>query len=205
MKMLVFYRSKEVTNSIASATRDQLAKNPCVALDVEFINLDKRSYTKVLKFKEEAKELPDVIYIWYDEEKVGDYIKENYPNVRVEHFDTAIIDRVPDGYSSYSTKAYRLSDMMIKHFKETLVKREMWIVNLRDYTIKKEMVDDLDVAAKGRNTKGFNSEKDAKDFCVTSLQAVNERKQEAIKGYMDDIKRIRKEIKANEKLIAKYT
>ena len=44
-------------------------------LDVDFINLDKRNYIKVLA---QMEELPRFVYIWYDEEKVTDYINETY-------------------------------------------------------------------------------------------------------------------------------
>ena len=48
-------------------------------LQVDFINLDKRNYIKVLSKMEE---LPKFIYIWYDEEKIADYINENYPSIK---------------------------------------------------------------------------------------------------------------------------
>ena len=72
MKMLVFYRSREYTNAIISSTKSKLAHNDKArGLEVEFINLDKRNYIKVLA---QMEELPRFVYIWYDEEKVTDYI-----------------------------------------------------------------------------------------------------------------------------------
>ena len=77
MKMLVFYRSREYTNAIISSTKSKLAQNDkAKGLEVEFVNLDKRNYIKVLS---QMEELPRFVYIWYDEEKVTDYIKETYP------------------------------------------------------------------------------------------------------------------------------
>ena len=49
MKMLVFYRSREYSNAIISSTKARLAQNDAVkGLEVDFINLDKRNYIKVL-------------------------------------------------------------------------------------------------------------------------------------------------------------
>ena len=49
MKMLVFYRSREYTNAIISSTRYKLQNmDMAKGLDVDFINLDKRNYIKVL-------------------------------------------------------------------------------------------------------------------------------------------------------------
>lgn len=49
MKMLVFYRSREYTNAIISSTRHKLQNmDMAKGLDVDFINLDKRNYIKVL-------------------------------------------------------------------------------------------------------------------------------------------------------------
>ena len=52
MKMLVFYRSREYTNAIISSTKAKLAKNDkAKGLEVDFVNLDKRNYIKVLSQK----------------------------------------------------------------------------------------------------------------------------------------------------------
>ena len=87
MKMIVFFRSREYSNAIISSTKNKLQQMHLEkGLQVDFINLDKRNYIKVLS-KMKMEELPKFIYIWYDEEKVTDYINDNYPSIEVIHFD----------------------------------------------------------------------------------------------------------------------
>ena len=50
MKIYVFYRSNELSNQIATSTKQFFAKdNALKSLDIEFFNLDKRNYMKILK------------------------------------------------------------------------------------------------------------------------------------------------------------
>ena len=68
MKMVVFFRSREYSNAIVSSTKNKLQQMHLEkGLQVDFINLDKRNYIKVL---DQMEELPKFIYIWYDEEKI---------------------------------------------------------------------------------------------------------------------------------------
>ena len=122
MKILVFYRSKEYTNAIISSTKAKLAANKNVkGLDVEFINLDKRNYIKVLT---QMDEIPRFVYIWFDEEKITDYIHETYPSIEVIHFnqENSMIKQYDSRYG-YLTREYKLADLMIEKFKENLVTR----------------------------------------------------------------------------------
>ena len=108
MKMLVFYRSREYSNAIISSTKARLAQNNAAkGLEVDFINLDKRNYIKVLT---QMDELPQFIYIWYDEEKITDYIKETYPSIEVLHFNEKnSVERHYDSYYDCSKKEYMTS------------------------------------------------------------------------------------------------
>ena len=128
MKMLVFYRSREYSNAIISSTKARLAQNDVAkGLEVHFINLDKRNYIKVLA---QMDELPQFIYIWYDEEKVTDYIKETYPSIEVLHFNVEnSVEKHYDSWYNYSTKEYKLVDLMLEKFKDSLEKRTMYQVD----------------------------------------------------------------------------
>ena len=122
--MLVFYRSREYTNAIISSTRHKLQNmDMAKGLDVDFINLDKRNYIKVLA---QMEELPRFVYIWYDEEKVTDYINETYPSIEVLHFDVEnSVEKHNSGFYGYTTKEYKLADLMLHKFKDSLVKKTM--------------------------------------------------------------------------------
>ena len=144
MKMLVFYRSREYSNAIISSTKARLAQNDAAkGLEVDFINLDKRNYIKVLA---QMDELPQFIYIWYDEEKVTDYIKETYPSIEVLHFnENNSVERYYDSYYDYSKKEYKLADWMLEKFKDSLKKRIIYQVDT-NYKIVKSEMDDMDIA-----------------------------------------------------------
>lgn len=120
MKMIVFFRSREYSNAIVSSTKNKLQQMHLEkGLQVDFINLDKRNYIKVLSKMEE---LPKFIYIWYDEEKITDYINENYPSIKVIHFDRN--NSVVGGIGRYGySKDYILVDKIIDNFKAVLEKK----------------------------------------------------------------------------------
>lgn len=172
MKMLVFYRSREYTNAIISSAKAKLAQNKLVAgLDVDFVNLDKRNYIKVLQ---QMDELPRFVYIWYDEEKVSDYINETYPAIKVIHFsqDNAV-DKAYNSWGGYIEKQYKLADMMIAAFKENLEKKELFVVDkYKKYKITKEELDDLDVANKKTRSgiEVFQNREEAKVYVKQSLE-----------------------------------
>ena len=87
MNIIVFFRSKEQSNAIASATKnkiDQLNRKVIdlntLSLNVEFINLDKKNYMKELN-REDFK--ADCIYLWEDEDIIKDYIEVNNPEAKL--------------------------------------------------------------------------------------------------------------------------
>jgi hypothetical protein len=145
MKMLVFYRSREYTNAIISSTRHKLQNmDMAKGLDVDFINLDKRNYIKVLA---QMEELPRFVYIWYDEEKVTDYINETYPSIEVLHFDMEnSVEKHNSGFYGYTTKEYKLADLMLQKFKDSLVKKTMYQVDSLYKISKMDIVDFLYVS-----------------------------------------------------------
>lgn len=199
MKMLVFYRSREYTNAIISSTKAKLAANKNVkGLDVEFINLDKRNYIKVLS---QMDEIPRFVYIWFDEEKVTDYIHETYPSIEVIHFnqENSVIKRY-DSWYGYSTREYKLADLMIEKFKENLVKETVYLVS-GEYKITKESMDDLDIANSPYQI--FKTKNEAKQYCIDSLKNDIGRMEETISDYETSIKNCKASLKKKNTLLNK--
>ena len=199
MKMLVFYRSREYTNAIISSTRYKL-QNMDIAkgLDVDFINLDKRNYIKVLA---QMEELPRFVYIWYDEEKVTDYINETYPSIEVLHFD---VENSVERHSNrwrYTTKEYKLVDLMLAKFKESLVKKTMYQVDSAYKIIKTDM-DDMDVACSKHHI--FENRDMAKQYCINCLKKDIASLENRIDMYQNNIKSCKSDLKKKNTLLKKY-
>ena len=195
MKMIVFFRSREYSNAIVSSTKNKLQQmNLEKGLQVDFINLDKRNYIKVLN---QMEELPQFIYIWYDEEKITDYINENYPSIKVIHFNKD--DSVIGGVSRYGySKDYILVDKIIDNFKATLEKRLMYQTD-KDYKIHKVNFDDLDVAKTCEPT--FESYEEAKEYCIKRLCDEVKTLNNRISIYKDSITKCKSEMKKKQKLL----
>ena len=198
MKMLVFYRSKKYLNAIVSSTKakdysyeivystkEKLATNENVkGLDVDFVDLDKCNYIKVLS---QMDELPQYIYIWFDEEKITDYIHENYPSIEVIHFNKDNSMKIDLNYwKGCVTKDYKLADLMIEKFKENLGKRIVYQVD-SEYKITKKSMDDSEIA---NLSLVFNTRNEAKQYCIDSLK--------------DNITRLEEQIEDAETLIKSY-
>ncbi len=198
MKMIVFFRSREYSNAIVSSTKDKLQQMHLEkGLQVDFINLDKRNYIKVFS---QMEELPRFIYIWYDEEKITDYINENYPSIKVIHFDknNSVIGGV--GRYGYSND-YILVDKIIDNFKSTLEKRLMYQID-KNYKIHKVNFDDLDVAK--TYTPTFESYKKAKEYCVKRLGDEVKNLNNKINSYNESIIKCKSEVQKKQKLLEKY-
>lgn len=200
MKMLVFYRSREYTNAIISSTRYKL-QNMDIAkgLDVDFINLDKRNYIKVLA---QMEELPRFVYIWYDEEKVTDYINETYPSIEVLHFDVEnSVEKHNSGVYGYATKEYKLADLMLQKFKDSLVKKTMYQVDSL-YKISKIDMDDMDIACSKYHL--FETREKAKQYCVDCLKKEIDTLENRIDMYQSTIKSCKADLKKKNTLLKKY-
>ena len=200
MKMLVFYRSREYSNAIISSTKARLAQNDAAkGLEVDFINLDKRNYIKVLA---QMDELPQFIYIWYDEEKVTDYIKETYPSIEVLHFnENNSVERYYDSYYDYSKKEYKLADWMLEKFKDSLKKRTIYQVDT-NYKIVKSEMDDMDIA--GSACRCFDTRKEAEQYCINSLKNDIQRLENRVNDYEKSIKECKSTLRKKNTLLKKY-
>lgn len=199
--MLVFYRSNECTNAIISSTKDKLAKDDkTIGLNVDFVNLDKRNYMKVLA---QMEELPQFIYIWYDEKKVTEYINENYPTIEVLHFNVKnAIHKHCNTFYGYSAKEYKLADLITEKFKENLIKRIVYQVNSA-YKISKCEMDDMDIASSP--FRSFETKEEAKQYCIDCLEKDIKQNEHRIKDYEKNIKDCKSEIKKKQALLTKYT
>ena len=198
MKMVVFFRSREYSNAIVSSMKNKLQQMHLEkGLQVDFINLDKRNYIKVL---DQMEELPKFIYIWYDEEKITDYINKNYPSIKVIHFgkNNSVIGGV--GRYGYS-KDYVLVNKIIDNFKATLEKKLMYQAD-KERKIHKVNFDDLDVVKTCAPT--FDSYKEAKEYCIKMLKTEVENLNDRIDRYKDSIKKCKSDIKKKQKLLEKY-
>lgn len=198
--MLVFYRSREYSNAIISSTKAKLAQNDVAkGLEVDFINLDKRNYIKVLA---QMDELPQFIYIWYDEEKVTDYIKETYPSIEVLHFnENNSVERYYDSYYNYSKKVYKLVDWMLEKFKNNLKKRTIYQVDTNYKIIKSEM-DDMDIS--GSACHCFDTRKEAEQYCIDSLKNDIQQLGNRVNNYEKLIKECKSTIRKKNALLKKY-
>lgn len=198
MKIIVFFRSREYSNAIVSSTKNKLQRMHLgKSLQVDFINLDKRSYIKVI---DQMEDLPQFIYIWYDEEKITDYINENYPSIKVIHFDknNSVIGGV--GRYGYSND-YILVDKIIDNFKSTLEKRLMYQVD-KDYKIHKANLDKLEIAETCHPT--FDSYNEAKQYCIKRLKDEVKVLNVRIENYEKNINECKSEINKKQKLLEKY-
>lgn len=198
MKMIVFFRSREYSNAIVSSTKNKLQQmNLGNGLQVDFINLDKRNYIKVL---DQMEELPKFIYIWYDEEKITDYINENYPSIKVIHFDRN--NSVMGGIGRYGySKDYVLVDKIIDNFKSTLEKKLMYQTD-KDCKIHKVNLDDLDIVKTCAPT--FDSYGEAKQYCIMRLKDEIKVLNNRIESYKESIEKSSSELKKKQKLLEKY-
>ena len=200
MKILVFYRSIEYSNAIISSTKARLEQNDAAkGLEVDFINLDKRNYIKVLS---QMNELPQFIYIWYDEEKITDYIKETYPSIEVLHFnENNSVERHYDSYYDYSKKEYKLADWMLEKFKDNLKKRAIYQVDTNYKIIKSEM-DDMDISGSAYHC--FDTRKEAEQYCIDSLKNDIQQVENRVNNYEKSIKECKSTLRKKNAILKKY-
>ena len=210
MKITVFYRSLERSNGIVSSTKDELEwrqkRGDLAYLSIEFINLDKRNYRKYLEKAKEEHALPQIIYIWYDEEVVGDYIAETYPSIKVYHFNTSCIKK-EERYYGYG-KAYHLLDEIVENFKKEL-KQEIYIIaDLEHSTITVEKTDEITLheklisyRGKGKVVKDIDEaialfkvdkEKNIDDLqkSIANLESELKTKKSRLKRYEKDVEKL---------------
>lgn len=206
MKMLVFYRSREFTNAIISSTQSSLKQRDVKGMEVEFINLDKRNYEKLFKGLDE---LPQYVFVWFDEEKVTDYINENYPAIKVIHFNkNNSTKKIMGGTYDYFNQRteYKLADLIINTFKSNLTKKDVLLVDFYALTTSKEKLDDLDLGTKVSSGRyiPFDNKKQADEYIVMCMKKRIETKESDIKRSEEKIKSDKSELKKLQTKLKKY-
>ena len=150
MKITVFFRSQEKNNAIVSATKMELEnlqnRGEMTFLDVDFVNLDKRNYKKYFATLNEQENLPSIVYIWWDEENITEYINETYPNIKVYHFDTKIIKKEETFYGI--KRKHSFLDVILENFKLTLEKQKYILVNPKKKITEVLNLDDISLSEK---------------------------------------------------------
>lgn len=193
MKIYVFYRSNELSNQIATSTKQFFAKdNALKSLDIEFFNLDKRNYMKILK--EAESELPDHIFIWYDEEKISDYMKKTYPSINVVHYTKELSVNYKENRWGFKHE-YLLKDVIIDLLKKDMKKRLVYVVKGTEKD--KLELDDIDIIKYKKNGYlCFDTEQDANEYLVNYLTRLID----SNKNTIESLKNRQKEIvKANKR------
>lgn len=193
MKIYVFYRSNELSNQIATSTKQFFAKdNALKSLDIEFFNLDKRNYMKILK--EAESELPDHIFIWYDEEKISDYMKKTYPSINVVHYTKELSVNYKENGWGFKHE-YLLKDVIIDLLKKDMKKRLVYVVKGTEKD--KLELDDIDIIKYKKNGYlCFDTEQDANEYLVNYLTRLID----SNKNTIESLKNRQKEIvKANKR------
>lgn len=194
MKITVFFRSKEKSNGISSATKHQLlASKVDKFINVDFINLDKRNLKKYLEFEPR----PDAVYLWYEEENAIDYIKEIYPSITIHTFDNK--ERVTKkGYWGYDVK-YVLGEKIIESFKDTTGFKEVYEVNIFEWTIKKQKMTNYDYENTRTKNKYFETKELAIKYLIENLKRNISDSEKTIERIKDTVSKQKKILKKFEK------
>lgn len=213
MNVIVFYRSKEQSNAIASATKnkiDQINRKAInldtTGLNVKFINLDKKNYMKELN-REDFK--ADYVYLWEDENIIKDYIEVNNPEAKLITYNkNNSINYNIKGYYNHQdvyTKKYTLIDSIIYNLKQTLDKQEKYLVVYNSYDNeldnlepKKVLLDEFDIKNLKSNEHIFDTEKEANEYVLDRIQR-------KIKNINNSIEFHQNQIKSSKLALKKYT
>ena len=199
MKIYVFYRSNELSNQIATSTKQFFAKdNALKSLNIEFFNLDKRNYMKVLKATES--ELPDHIFIWYDEEKISDYMKKTYPSINVVHYTKELSVNYKENRWGFKHE-YLLKDVIIDLLKKDMKKRLVYVVKGTEKD--KLELDDIDIIKYKKNGYlCFDTEQDANEYLVNYLTRLIDSNKNTIESLKNRQKEIMKANKRYETMLS---
>lgn len=199
MKIYVFYRSNELSNQIATSTKQFFAKdNALKSLDIEFFNLDKRNYMKILK--EAESELPDHIFIWYDEEKISDYMKKTYPSINVVHYTKELSVNYKENRWGFKHE-YLLKDVIIDLLKKDMKKRLVYVVKGTEKD--KLELDDIDIIKYKKNGYlCFDTEQDANEYLVNYLTRLIDSNKNTIESLKNRQKEIVKANKGYETMLS---
>lgn len=163
MKFLVFYHSTGFSNSAISSTKEKLKKQYVNELDVEFINLDKRNYKKYL---DNLTQLPTHIFLWEDD-IVENYIKNNYPNIKVLHYEDTVQCYFNGQYDTVDRK-YFLLELLLNVAKNNTKRKVVYVLDKAGGITGKEMTE---YEVMHSSDRIFSTRKEAGDYCIDELNA----------------------------------
>lgn len=101
----------------------------------------------------------------------------------------------------YTTKEYKLADLIIEKFKENLEKKVVYQVD-ELYQTSKVKMDDMDIACSKYNT--FETEDKAKQYCIDSLKKDIALLENRIEMYQSNIKICKTDLRKKNILLKKY-
>jgi len=192
---VMFYRGKDDSNKVSSATKTTLDnENLSKYIPVEFINLDKRNFEKYLR---KSEQLPNVIYIWHDEEIIIDYIKLKYPNIelRIYSLESAFELKDDSNYNYQKKSKYVIANNIINEYKESQGTIQLWIFvkdEIKQITINNY---DYERLSDWNKEKYFSSEIAVNNNIKKQLEDTLKESEDMIKHYEKKIKDTKKKLK----------
>lgn len=199
MRFFVFYRSNKNSSSIASSAKMRLEKENISGLTVDFVNLDKRNYKKLLNNTDPLNPLPRCIFVWNSEEEVVDYLHQNYPDIEIIPFNYKNSVR-KDNSGMYPTKEYLLADLIVQKYKERLDKKLYYVV--RNNEIFEQKLDPIDLA-KSR-CPAFKEREKAETYCLQEMEKQCDNLRNLIDDYTESIKEYKYQLKQMEKKMESF-
>lgn len=183
--ILMLYRGKDDSNKVSSATKMALDKDKCIKyIDFDVMNLDKRN---IEKYFLNSIKLPEIIYIWYDEEILIDYIVENYPSIELRIYDMVnSTEYKPNSYGR-GKHIYIIAKTIIDEYKESQGTINLWIsekYNAKQvsiYTCDYELLDEW------TKRKYFLTEVEAKKSIRKEIKEEIKRAEEMVEYYHNKI------------------
>ena len=178
-----------------------------LGLNVDFINLDKRNLSKVLK-KMDIK--PDYIYLPYDIDDLDvnyDYhgitawLKKNYPTINIISYNRNNSKKYEPVYFStlVAKKIYILDELILNNFNKSLKAEEKYVVNaavpVQNLHIGKMNMTELDIQTiKNDNIHLFDTEKEADEFVLKEIK-------ENVCSIENDIEDLKKGLERKETML----
>jgi hypothetical protein len=201
MNILIFYRSKDITNSIISSTRvSATIKNLTnLGINIEYLNLDKRNYQKYFSSLET---LPDKIFVWSDEKIVTDYIKTNYPAIEIIYYNRETAISFHEGYWG-NYKGYNLADMIKEVIGKSFKNIDVYEVKAGTFEVEKKTISEFTFKSSPKSNV-FETEDKANQFIVQTIKQSIECSKSRIKEAENTISWCNEEIKGYNKLLKKF-
>jgi len=193
MKIVIFYRSNEASNRYISSTKSQTdsqIKNFANSgVSVHYENLDKRKFQNY--FKKQG--VPEVVFVWHDEEILIEYTKDNFPDTKIELMSGD--DReYGESYYGYKKNTFNIYGRICNAIDENIPKKKVYYI--KDYAIKSKLVE-----IQSDNFLHFPSEKSAEDKLKTSVDGelkATEDRIAVLTNKLDILLKIREEIYASK-------